>query len=96
MTYYVTMTDRFMSNWGHAKNKKNKLIFVCDNYEEAEIVEINARNRTDMQYIHICTRKPDYWRESLKPDYTTKDYYVQIKTRNDYPGWYKPGYFSRP
>ena len=30
--YYVTMTDRFMTGWGEAKDKINKLVFVCHRY----------------------------------------------------------------
>jgi len=49
--YYVTMTDKFMSGWGLAKGKINKLIFSCDTYEQAIIVRNNAQARTDQIYI---------------------------------------------
>ena len=84
MKYYVTMTDKFMSGWGKARDKINKLIFICDDYEQAEIVYNNAQNRTDMKYINICTKKPYY---------SEKRYYPQIKTIKVYPNWYKPNYF---
>jgi hypothetical protein len=85
MIYYVTMTDRFLSGWGAAKCKRNKLIFICDSREQAEIVEANARHRTEMKYINICTTKP--W-------YDSKSYYVQIKTAEEYPSWYQKDYFK--
>ena len=43
MKYYVTMTDKFMSGWGYAENKINKLIFICDNYKDAKIVFNNSK-----------------------------------------------------
>lgn len=47
--YWVTMTDPFLSGWGMAKGKTAKFIYECENYEEAEIVEQNARNRKDQK-----------------------------------------------
>lgn len=57
---YVTMTDKFMSGWGMAANKTNKLIIVCDNWQQAEIIERNAQKRSEMKYINICMKKPRY------------------------------------
>jgi len=57
---YVTMTDRFMSGWGKAEGKTNKLIIVCDTWEQAEAIERNANKRTEMKYVNICTNKPRY------------------------------------
>lgn len=83
--YYVSMTDRFMSGWGEAKDKINKLVFVCESYSEAIIVRDNARNRTDQIYINICMNKPYYNREN---------YYVQYKTKGDYNSWYVKDFFK--
>ena len=82
--YYVTMTDKFMSGWGEAKDKINKLVFVCHGYKEAEIVEDNARNRTDMKHINICTTKPYYNKDR---------YYTQFEDNVDYNSWYVPNFF---
>jgi hypothetical protein len=84
--FYVTMTDTFMSGWGCAQKKKNKLIFECDSLEEAEIVAENARNRTEMRYINIVNKVPHY---------TSSRYYVQVKTKGHYSSWYVPGYFVK-
>jgi hypothetical protein len=37
--YWVSMTDKFMSGWGMAENKINKLVIECDSYDIAECVE---------------------------------------------------------
>ena len=92
--YYVTMTDRFMSGWGPAKNLTNKLIFLCDSYEQAEIVSNNARNRSDQKNVNICSCSPRYYRKS-KTDYVLGSYYVQVKTKEEYPNWYTPGFFKK-
>jgi len=83
--YYVTMTDKFMSGWGLAKGKINKLIFSCDTYEQAIIVRNNAQARTDQIYINICQNKPYY---------NSERYYPQVKTIADYPSWYVKDYFK--
>jgi len=58
MKYYVSMTDKFMSGWGYAKDKINKFIIECENFEQAETIERNARSRSEMKYINICCNKP--------------------------------------
>jgi len=58
--WYVTMTDKFMSGWGHAKGKTNKFVVGCDTYNQAETVARNARRRSEMKYINITSSKPYY------------------------------------
>ena len=58
--YYVSMTDKFLSGWGHAKNKINKYLITCDTYEQAETIEKNAHKRNEMKYINIHSTKPYY------------------------------------
>jgi hypothetical protein len=55
---YVTMTDKFMSGWGKAEGKINKFVVECDNWQQAEIIERNAKKRSEMKHININTRKP--------------------------------------
>ena len=83
--FYVTMTDKFMSGWGPATGKLNKLVFECVDMSEAVIVEQNAQNRSDQKYINI---------RSTKPYYDPKRCYTQFKTKEDYPRWYQPGMFK--
>ena len=58
--FYVTMTDRFMSGWGIAAGKTNKLVIACETIEQAETIERNARARREMRYINIRTTAPSY------------------------------------
>jgi hypothetical protein len=81
--YYVTMTDKFMSGWGKAKNRINKLIFECESYEEAEIVASNAESRSEMKNVNIRTTKPYY----------NKSYLARFKSKSDAPNWFKSNYF---
>ena len=37
--YYVTMIDNFMSGWGMAKGKTNRLVITCETMTEAMTVE---------------------------------------------------------
>jgi hypothetical protein len=57
---YVTMTDRFMSGWGLAQGKTNKLIIECDTAEQVHTIYRNANNRSEMKYVNICNKKPRY------------------------------------
>ena len=93
--WYVTSTDTFMSNWGRAKNRTNKLIFICDSYEDALIVSDNAKNRSDQKYVNICSSKPSYFQSTKGTDYELGNYFVQIKTKEDYPSWYKKDFFKK-
>lgn len=83
--WYVTMTDKFMSGWGKARGRVNKLVFVCDSLEQALIVSANARARSDQKYISVTTGR--------RPWYSPERYMVQFKTVNDYPKWYQKGAF---
>ena len=76
---YVTMNDKFMSGWGEAENKINKLVIECDTMEEAQIVSDNARERGEMKYINIATKKPSY---------NTNKYFVSFKTKETYKAWF--------
>jgi hypothetical protein len=84
--YYVSMTDKCLSGWGLAKDKLNKLVIGCDSLEEARIVEDNARNRTDMKNINICTKKPYY---------NSGKYLVSYHDKSDYDSWFEKGYFAK-
>ena len=65
LPWYVTMTDKFMSGWGMAEGKTNKLIIECETYEEAQVIERNARKRSEMRYVNITRTKPRYGRNVL-------------------------------
>jgi len=79
------MTDKFMSGWGMAEGKINKLVIECDTYNEAEIVQDNARNRTEMIYININRNKPNYDKNRC---------YVSLHDKSDYGNWFKVGAFK--
>lgn len=82
--HWVTMTDRFMSGWGLADNKTNKLVIECDSYDEAEIVYNNALRRSEMKYINICMNRPRYNKNTTFESY---------KTKKDMPRWFIKGAF---
>ena len=58
--YYVTATDKFMSGWGLAEGKINKVVVVCNSIGEAEEVEEALHRRSEMKYINIRYSKPYY------------------------------------
>ena len=82
--YYVLTNDKFMSGWGMAEHKINTLIFVCDSYKQAQIVEKNALGRTDQTRVRIVSNKPKL---------NNSTHYYQLKTQASYDSWYDPGYF---
>lgn len=71
MTFYVRMTDKFMSGWGSAKGKANVLIVVCDNFEQAETIERNAYHRSEMMRVAICDNMP---RQTANQIHSVKQY----------------------
>ena len=70
---YVTMTDKFMSGWGNAANKTNKLIIECDSYQDAELIQKNAEKRSEMKYINICSTQPRYGKNVVESWKTFND-----------------------
>jgi hypothetical protein len=61
---YVIMTDTFMSGWGLAEGKTNKLVIECDTDEQAETIARNARNRSEMKSVAIKKKVPYYSSET--------------------------------
>lgn len=58
--YYVTMTDKFLSGWGQAKGKINKLVVRCETREQAIRIERNAHERSEMKTINVTQSEPYY------------------------------------
>ena len=79
--FYVVMTDKFMSGWGMAAGKSNKLVIVCDTLEDAEIVYQNAKRRSEMKHVNIRCSKPYYGNR----------YHVSLHDKTDYSAWFAPG-----
>ena len=82
--YYVNMTDKFMSEWGKARWRTNKLCIACETLEEAKIVEQNALSRSEMIYVNICHKKPQS---------KTHQYY-SWHDKESYPTWFIRGAFK--
>lgn len=83
--WYVSMTDRFLSGWGKAEGKINKLVIECESLAEAEIVYGNATARAEMKYVNINYAKPYYGSR----------YYISYHDKTDYGNWFKRGYFRK-
>ncbi len=81
--YYVVMTDRFMSGWGPAADKINKLVISCNNKSEAEVVADNAKRRGEMKEVKVRATMPKF--DSLY-------YHVSWhgRTQGDYETWFTP------
>jgi hypothetical protein len=80
--YYVTCTDKFMSGWGRAEGRINRLILPCESHGEARIVEANARGRGDQKNVRTCTTKPRL---------RSSGYLYQVMDRNNTKPWYTQG-----
>lgn len=84
MTFYVSMTDTALSNWGQSRAKVNRLIFECETREEAKTVQRNAESRTDQTDVRFHEEMPTF------PD---DEYFVQVKNKSEYPRWFEPNSF---
>lgn len=71
--FYVTMTDKFLSGWGNAQNKKNKFVVECDSMEQAEKIYHSAERRSEMSHVSIALKKPNYNAEHYFVSFTTYD-----------------------
>jgi len=63
--YYVVMTDKFLSGWGLAEGKTNKLVIVCDTHKEASTIERNASKRDEMKNVYIVRKMPSERSDTL-------------------------------
>lgn len=86
MKYYVSMLDRFMSGWGMAEGKMNRLVIQCDTKEEADIVRGNARARSEMSGIEILRKRPVY---------EDNAYFTSYHDKTDYERWFVEGAFNK-
>ena len=77
---YVTMTDKFMSGWGMAEGKTNKLVIECENSVQAEKIAYYANSYPEMKYINI---------RYSKPSYNSNKYLTSWKKYYDMAGWIK-------
>lgn len=57
MPTYVTMTDKYLSDFGEAKGKVRRLIIECDTEEQVQEVVDNAKARGDMIRIKVNRSK---------------------------------------
>ena len=85
--FYVTCTDTFMSFWGQAEGKRNRLILPCRSLKEAEVVARNARGRSDTSHVRICGTRP----RLLRQDFTV----WQVMDPKSARAWYTPGRWSK-
>jgi len=79
MTYWVTMTDRFMSGWGDAEGRISKYVVECETFEQAQNARRRAEEREEMQYVNVARKKPYY---------TPKRYHTQIVKYEDAPAFH--------
>jgi hypothetical protein len=70
--YYVTMTDKFMSGWGLAEKKVNKMIVECNSYEQALQIKSAAQKRSEMRRVNIRATRPSY-ESHIFPSWKTFD-----------------------
>ena len=70
---FVWMTDKFMSGWGQAGGKINKLIIRCDTLEQAECIFKNAQMRDEMKNINYGRKLPYFSESKYKLSFKTWD-----------------------
>lgn len=58
--YYVVAIDTFMSGWGEARDRTNKVVLPCESRRVAEKVLEYARSRSEMRQAKIISRKPRF------------------------------------
>mgnify|MGYP003153929423 FL=1 len=84
--WFVTMTDKFMSGWGHAQGRKAKLVIGPMKWDEALRIERAALRRSEMKYVNIreAKGKPKNWYGSDQ---------VSVKKLSEVGGSWKVGPF---
>lgn len=79
---YVHATDKFLSGWGHAKDKTNIIIIKCDDEKEVQTVLQTIEERPEIIRPVVSDTKN-------KKYYNNPNYYVQEKCKYEMPLWFK-------
>ena len=81
---YICATDKALSRWGLSEGRYNRFIFPCNSLEDVQAVIENCHSRPEFIRVIHCLTKPklNNWLN-----------FYQVKTKEDYPNHYKPGYF---
>ena len=80
MAHYVCMTDSFMSGWGLAQGKTNRLAIIVGTYDQAcKMFDWVKGERSEMKRVTICANAP---RER-------EGQFLQFKTADDMPMWFR-------
>ena len=56
--YFVIMKDKALSGWGGAENKINRFVVGCNSYNDALLIQGNAKLRDEMSCIRISDKLP--------------------------------------
>lgn len=84
MSYFVTMTDKFLSGWGGAQSRIAKYVVECDTLEQARHIERAANQRNEMIYVHLTAKPPRF--------YPKRRYQVTHKHWSDLGGVWEEGW----
>lgn len=76
--WYVTATDRFLSGWGGATGKTQKIVVLCNDIEQARRVERNMKKDRTLGNVI---------RKDKKPSYSSTKYSVSWKKASECPLW---------
>ena len=68
--WFVVMRDQFMSGWGRADGLVNWMVVGCHSLEQAEAIELAAKDRDEMQHVSIT----DIVRHRSRRLYTYKQF----------------------
>jgi hypothetical protein len=66
--FYVSMIDKFMSNWGCAENKLSVYLIICDTFADALQIMNAANKRTEMHRIKLHKKLPIFNSKKYRVD----------------------------
>ena len=83
--FYVTSRDTYMSGWGPAKGKNNRLIFGANDKEQVTNLKRNMRKRGDQDQIKVHNKIPKL---DFKRDYVQSKG-LGTEFEKSYTKWYE-------
>ena len=78
---YVSMTDKFLSGWGMAQGKTNKLVIGVNDFDLCMKIKKNAKERSEMKYVNMSTRKPSFNKRRVLVSYKDSSELGEIWTK---------------
>lgn len=75
---WITVTDKFLSGWGMAKDKVNKMVIECESIQQFRALKAYIKTRDEMTHLYFCQAFPKHLfkRDDVLVSYKIAEYHL--------------------